>query len=153
MKIAVKDFKKQLKPKERSIYTALTEYLTLHPSKLIWRWDVGADVRLSIGQAKKLKVLNGAHRGYPDLLILEPMAKLVPSVRSDRPQHEWQTYHGLFIEVKPENTRLTNKSGKWATPHIQEQSNMHARLREKGYFATFACGLDECIKVIESYLK
>lgn len=133
--VTVKEFKKMTAPKEDSIYKQLATYLKSLSKPVIWRFDVGADIRLSIGQAKKIKALQGK-KGYPDLFIAEPRL----------------TFNGLFLEVKREGERLVKKNLEWATPHIAEQAEMHKQLRIRGYKAQFVRGFGEAKKVIDEYL-
>lgn len=64
-----------------------------------------------------------------------------------------QIYHGLFLELKKEGTRLKKKNGGWATEHIAEQAEVLGKLRKRGYCAEFAVGFDEAKRTIDEYLK
>jgi hypothetical protein len=93
-------------------------------------------MKLTIGQATAMKNLR-SDRGFPDICIYEAR----------------QGYHGLFIELKREGERITNKKGFPATPHIAEQFLIIERLKSKGYCAEFAVGFDEVKFLIDNYLR
>lgn len=76
-------------------------------------------------------------RGFPDLMILEARGK----------------YHGMFLEVKHEDVRLTKKNLDWTTPHIGEQAKYQLELDKRGYWAHFAIGFDAAKLKIDWYLK
>ena len=69
---------------EESIALKVARFLKIQYPNINYRFDVGADINLSIGQASKFKALQMNKRGYPDLFIAKPS----------------KGYHGLYIEVK-----------------------------------------------------
>lgn len=121
---------------EHDLYTMLADYLRYNYKDIIWRFDLAADLKLTIGQARKHKRLQ-QHRGYPDLFIAEPRGK----------------YHGAYVELKKDSTRIFKKDGMLvADQHIREQFDVLEQLRKRGYMAEFACGFDEAKKIIDEYL-
>lgn len=137
--------------KESNIYNQLANYLKYQYPDLIFRFDYGAGVKLTMGQAVKQKQMQSC-RAYPDLFIAEPRG----------------TYHGLFLEIKKEGTKIKRdkdakrplkgeshirKAGDYFDQHIQEQGEVLERLKQKGYFATFAIGFDHAREIIYQYLK
>lgn len=121
---------------EHDLYTMLADYLRYNYKSIIWRFDLAADLKLTIGQARKHKRLQ-QHRGYPDLFIAEPRGE----------------YHGVYIELKKAGTRIFKKDGTLvADQHIREQFDLLEKLRRKGYVAEFACGFDEAKEIIDRYL-
>lgn len=56
---------------EHNLYEKIARYLQLQYPDAIYRFDVGADIKLTMGQAAKHKRLH-PERGYPDLFIAEP---------------------------------------------------------------------------------
>lgn len=121
---------------EHDLYAMLADYLRYNYKDIIWRFDLAADLKLTIGQARKHKRLQ-QHRGYPDLFIAEPRGK----------------YHGAYIELKKDGTRIFKKNGTLvANEHIREQFDVLEQLRRKGYVAEFACGFDEAKEIIDNYL-
>lgn len=121
---------------EHDLYMMLADYLRYRHKEVIWRFDLAADLKLTIGQARKHKRLQ-QHRGYPDLFIAEPRGK----------------YYGLFLEIKREGTKIYRKNGTLVSDaHICEQFDMLEQLRRRGYAAEFACGFDEAKKIIDEYL-
>ena len=122
--------------KEHDLYAMLADYLRYNYKNIIWRFDLAADLKLTIGQARKHKRLQ-QHRGYPDLFIAEPRGK----------------YHGAYIELKKAGTRIFKKDGTLvADEHIREQFDVLEQLRKRGYMAMFACGFDEAKEIIDNYL-
>lgn len=137
---------------EKNLSLDVANYLKL--KKLIYRFDLAADLVLTQGQKAKHKRLQMAYRGYPDLFICEPVG----------------VYNGLYIELKKDKSEVFLKDGityKKATKkvknakgaivevydHIQEQLKMQQRLRDKGYCVVFGFGLSDTINKIENYLK
>jgi len=121
---------------ERTLHRAVCDYIRLQYPNVIFNSDLSGAGKLTIGQATALKALRSG-RGFPDLVIYEP--------RDD--------YHGLFIELKQEGTRVWNKKLAGATPHIEEQIQMLEKLNDKGYAACFAVGFDEAKTIIDNYLS
>ena len=129
--------------KEHDMYLQIADYLRYNYPNAIYRFDLAADLKLSIGQATKHKRLQG-RRGYPDLFIAEP--------KTVEREGDKYYYDGLFIELKREGTRLTKKNGEPANEHIKEQLDLLAELSLRGYAACFAVGFDEAKKIIDEYL-
>lgn len=124
-------------PKEETIAQAISYYMQLEHKDIIFRFDYGADVKQSIGQAKKMKQLQGVNsRGFPDLTIYEPINE----------------FHGLLIEMKA-ITPFKKDGTLKKSEHLKEQQEYHERLRAKGYYVTFATGYDEIKSVIVNYLE
>lgn len=126
--------------KEHEIYRLIAQYLQVKYPGVIYRFDLAADLKLTMGQARKHKTLH-PHRGYPDLFIAEPIPRCIVS-----------DYHGLYLEIKKDGTRLKKKNGEWTSPHIAEQAEMLEKLRKNGYRAEFAVGIDDALGIIDEYL-
>lgn len=83
-------------------------------------------------------------RAWPDLFIYEP--RFINGVQ----------YAGCAIELKKEGTAIIVSRGPRkghivSNPHIQEQILMLKELKERGYYATIACGIDQTLRVIDWY--
>lgn len=130
---------------ERDLQTKVADYLRLQYPRVLFHSDYGSGVKLTVRQAMVQKRQNGGRRGWPDMFIAEPAPRCIDGSWD----YEW---HGLFIELKKEGTRLMKKDGSWATEHIADQADVLESLREKGYYAVFAVGFDEAKKTIDSYL-
>lgn len=77
-------------------------------------------------------------RAMPDLMVYEPC----------------RIYHGLFIELKSDGTRIVLKDGTLTKDtHIREQAKVLKALNKRGYFATFAVGWEQSRAVIDWYMK
>jgi hypothetical protein len=120
---------------EYLLYKQVSTYLKYQYPKVLYRFDM-AGLNLSIAQAGMNKAIQ-CGKGYPDLVILEKRG----------------THGALFIEIKPEGTKLFKFSGELATPHIQEQSDYLLELEKRGYAIAFGIGFDQCKKIIDNYLK
>ena len=123
---------------ERTLHKAVCDYLRLNHPYALFNSDLSGATKLTLGQAVALKSLRSG-RGFPDLVIYEPSCT--------------GKYSALFLELKQEGTKLYNKAGKPATPHIAEQFEMIEQLNQRGYYADFGVGLDACIKIIENYFN
>lgn len=129
---------------EHQIYESIAMYLLMQYPEVIYRFDLAADMKLTPGQARKHKRLH-PRRGFPDLVIFEPSPRCIDG--------SWDyEYHGLFIELKKEGTRLKKKNGEWASEHIAEQAHMLSELTARGYKADFALGFDQAKRLIDEYL-
>ncbi len=131
--------------KESEIQMLVADYLRLQYPDVIFHSDFGSGIKLTMGQATKQKRLNGGRRAWPDMFIAQPMDL-------DRGQISWRYYHGLFIELKKDGTRLKKQNGEWSSEHIKEQAIMLDRLQKRGYKADFALGFDQAKKLIDDYL-
>lgn len=77
-------------------------------------------------------------KSYPDLFIAEPR----------------NGFSGLYLELKKDFSEVYKRDGSLRDlPHIQDQQKMLFRLQKKGYAAVFACGFDDAIGIIGSYLN
>lgn len=79
--------------------------------------------------------------GWPDTKICEPVGK----------------YVGLMIELKKiaetQSKSIYKQDGSLkASEHVENQSGMHQRLRNKGWRVEFAQGANEAISLLEAYL-
>jgi len=120
---------------EKTLHKAVCDYIRMAYPDVMFNSD-SSGIRLTIGQSVQMKSLK-SHRGYPDLMIFEPR----------------DIWHGLFIELKVEGTKLTKKNNDPATDHIREQAECINKLIDKRYAAFFACGSSEAIKIIDNYMK
>ena len=124
-----------MKQTEAQLHSQVCQYLKIQYPKIIFNTDM-AGIKLTIGQATKAKQLRSGN-GFPDIVIYEPKAN----------------YHCLFIELKSEGAKVFKKNGESATPHIQEQKDMIAKLNKKGYAAAMCIGFIKAKKVIDYYLN
>ena len=136
--------------REHDIYKMIADYLRYQYPTVIYRFDLAADLKLTMGQASKHKRLQ-RYRGYPDLFIAEPKKVIISKGEHTRLV---AGYHGLFIEFKREGTRIYKKDGTLVSDgHIREQYDMLEQLRQRGYAANFACGFDEAKALIDRYMR
>lgn len=127
---------KKTQPYEDDELAMIVKYLKLQYPKLIFycHWLAGQNKNIIYAVNAKR---HGNTRAFPDIFIAHPNKE----------------FHGLFIELKRTGTKLLNKKGEYATPHIEEQAMTLARLRFRGYYAQFAVGFDETKIMIDEYMK
>lgn len=122
---------------ESELRIQLGDWLQYSYPKLLYRFDLAADLKLTIGQAAKHKRLH-PRRGYPDLFIAYPAGK----------------YHGAFFELKAEGKSPYRKDGTLRdNKHLKEQDAYMSDLRSIKYYTTFAVGFDDCVRKIKNYLN
>ena len=118
-----------MKP-EAELRRMLARWLQYQYPNVIYRFDLAADLKLTMGQARKHKELH-PKRGYPDLFIAEPRGK----------------YHGMYVELKADGNSPYKRNGELKkSEHLIEQEVMLNKLNSRGYAAEFACGFDEAHK-------
>ncbi len=130
---------------EAELQANVAMYLKLQYPDVMFKPDFGSGIKLSPRQARMQKLQSGGRRGWPDLFIAEPSPRCIDGSW----KNEW---HGLFLELKKEGTRLKKKNGEWANDHIAEQYDVLDRLEFRGYKACFAVGFNEAIEIIDDYL-
>lgn len=122
---------------EHELYRMLARWFQEEHPNVIYRFDLAADLKLTIGQARKHKALH-PHRGYPDLFIAEPRS----------------CFHGMYVELKAEGESPYKRNGELkSSEHLAEQAEFLKKLNCRGYFAVFATGFDEAKDQIEKYLN
>lgn len=131
----------QLKTKrdqrEWSVQLQFCKWIKLQYPNLLFRSDIQSAGKLS-GQMQNIKQILDPFRGFPDVQIYQ---------RSGN-------YIGLFIELKRLDSGTFLKDGSLSkSKHVQEQAEMHNKLRSIGYKVEFAEGFEEAKKVLESYLN
>lgn len=117
-------------------------YLEVQHPGVIYRFDLAADLKLTMGQAARHKLLHPV-RGYPDLFVAKP-------VMYDGTTNPCA---GLFLELKRDGIKLHKRDGSFINPHVAEQAAMLDRLREAGFYAEFAIGFDQAKYYIDTYLN
>lgn len=134
---------------ELELQAQVADYIRLRYPSVIFHSDFGSGIKLTMGQAIKQKRLNGGRRSWPDMFIAETIISKI--MHNDG---SYNAYSGLFVELKREGTRIFKKDGKLvADEHIREQYDMLHDLRARGYAAEFACGYEEAVTLIDSYMR
>ena len=137
---------------EHNLYEQIARYLQQQYPDVIYRFDIAADLKLTMGQAAKHKRLH-PERGYPDLFIAKPKEiKVKTALGGGYSLVEAKPLGGLYVEIKKDGEKLTKKDGSWRTPHIAEQAEMLEKLRQAGYKAEFGVGYESTVKIIRDYL-
>lgn len=127
--------KREKKHSELDVHSAVCKYLKLKQCMFIS--DFAAGIKMSQGMAMRQKSQKSDH-DWPDILVFEPRG----------------IYHGLCIELKRDRDSLYNKDGTMKkSEHLTAQLTCLNLLNQKGYYACFACGLDEAMKLIDEYLS
>ena len=127
-----------MRQKEQKIAIQLSQWLQKEHKNLLWRFDIAADLKLTIGQATKNKELN-PHKKYPDFFLAETT----------------YIHGGLYLELKTSRDEVFNKkNGEMKkSEHVQGQRIMLEILKCKGYKAEFAFGLEDAKRQISQYIK
>jgi len=109
---------------EAQLQSNVVKYLKLKYPKVQYCASLGGQYQKYQSQRNKAKA-TGYVKGFPDLGIY--VAK--------------GGYYGLFLEIKEKG---------YAT---KEQKAWIDYLKQNGYYATIAKGLDECISIIDKYMS
>lgn len=127
--------------KESTLQCHVADYLRLQYPHVLFHSDYGSGIKLTPGQSRIQYRQNGGRRGWPDMFIA-----CVRTIDS-------RYYHGLFIELKREGTRIFKKDGvSYATSHLADQAKVLMALNRAGYLAMFAVGFDQAKQIIDEYL-
>jgi len=140
--------------REQEIYHLIAKHLQDNYPEIIYRFDLAADLKLTIGQARRHKDLHPV-RGYPDLFIAKP--------RLYWSDLEFDSEYGLYLEIKKDGETLypgprakkrfkSLDGNEYKTEHLMEQADVLFKLRDAGYAADFAIGFDEAVEIIDEYL-
>ena len=122
---------------EKILALKIANWLKVEYPWAMYRFDLAADLKLTIGQAKRNKELN-RFKKYPDLFIAETN----------------EYYSGLYIELKSKRSEIYKKDGSFRnSSHISGQIAMLRALSMRGYRAVFCCGFEEAKSEIEKYMK
>ena len=79
----------------------------------------------------------GLRPGLPDLAIYEPRGG----------------YHGLFIELKIDGSRIVKKDGSPVSEHVARQLDIAAKLNERGYLSLICIGETNAKEAIVEYME
>jgi hypothetical protein len=130
-----------MKKKEEKLQTQVARYLKLQYPNVMFMTSASG-VKLNMGQAKVLKAHQNPSKGWPDLMIMQPMKK------------DGKVLAGLFLELKADDVRLFKKDGTlYSNEHLETQDSVHKMLRERGYFTVFSQGFDNTKNLIDWYLN
>jgi hypothetical protein len=125
------------KQPEQELYKAIARYLSMQHPNLLWRFDFAAGLRMNYGKIKIHNIVNPC-KGWPDLIIFE----------------QRKGWGALVIEIKAEGNSPYKKDFELKKDvHLEAQAAMLERFSALGYYAAFATGFDECVAMIEKYLK
>jgi hypothetical protein len=111
--------------KEAKVQAALCTYIQFTYPKVRYCASLGG-IRTSMKQAILAKK-TGYVKGFPDMAILHPNKE----------------YSGLFLEIKADKKGYASK----------EQKEWVEDLNKVGYFAKVVKGLEECMDVLDWYMK
>ena len=112
-----------MKKPEALLATRVSNYLQMNYPDVIFRFDLSADMKMTIGQATRNKKLHGKfNAGYPDLVVFGSKG-------------------AFFLELKA--GKVPN------TAHTRKQRAFHEVLRLRGYTVDFICSFDEAVEYIK----
>jgi len=125
---------------EETIQNQICQYVKVQYPNVLFNTDLSG-IKLPMGLAVRVSKLRSS-RAFPDLVFYEPR------------KINGKMYYGLFIELKKDGVKIFKRNGAVvANGHIKEQIKMITKLSEKGYYACFAIGFDECKNIIDMYFK
>lgn len=139
---------------EEKLHKQIVDYIKAQYSNIVFNTDMSG-IKLTKGQASKAKELR-SDNGFPDIVIYEP--------QSDN-SYPWETYNGLFLEVKKETpyrkdgklhkmTRYKTVGGiKVPYDHLKRQSELHERLEDRNFMCRFVWSFEMAKELIDDYLK
>lgn len=134
--------------KEEILHLKVCDYLRKNYPDVLFRTDFSSGMKMSPWQAAKHKKFQ-RKRAWPDLFIAESgfvefkEDGLIGRLRKN----------GMFLELKADGVKLYKKDGTLRkNKHIEEQAEILDKLNESGYYAQFAVGYDEAIRIITDYL-
>ncbi len=110
---------------EQKQQEALVTYLQIQYKDVRFCASLGGQYQQYPSQRSKA-IKTGYVKGFPDLQITEAR----------------KGYHGLFIELKTKNGRMTKHQKEWIDD-----------LNKRGYYARCCYGLEEALDTIDFYLK
>jgi hypothetical protein len=128
-----------MKRPEQNLVKEISHYLQVQYPRVIFKFDLASDQKLTIQQASRNAALHGRwSKGSPDLCIYEKR----------------HGYGALFIELKAHGKSPYKKDGTLRKDkHLERQDEFHKLLRDRGYYASFATGFGECKQLIDDYLR
>lgn len=134
--------------KEEILHLKVCDYLRKNYPDVLFRTDFSSGMKMTPGQAAKHKKFQKS-RAWPDLFIAE--SGVVEFKEDGLIAHLRK--NGMFLELKADGVKLYKKDGTLRkNKHIEEQAEMLNKLIESGYYARFAVGYDEAIRIITNYL-
>lgn len=143
LRLVVDEVKKKPQKKETRIQLKVAEFIKLkYPHTFFTSESSG--IRVPMGLAVQMKKQRSKHK-LPDMIILKPTTR----------------YHGLMLELKTEDNTPFKKDGSLKSKvdkstgidEIFEQASSLDSLTALGYYATYAVGMDEALKIIEDYMS
>lgn len=133
---------------EENLHLKICDYLRKNYPDVLFRTDFSSGMKMSPGQAAKHKKFQKS-RAWPDLFIAK--SGVVEFKEDGLIAHLRK--NGMFLELKADGTKLYKKNGEMvANKHYREQAEMLDKLNESGYYARFAVGYDQAIRIITDYL-
>lgn len=125
-----------MKHTEFHLQKAVCQYLNNQYPDVLFLSDTVANLKLTIPQQARNKVIQKSGFKCPDLIVLEPKGN----------------YSGLFIELKIETPFKKNGQIK-SNEHLKGQLETIQKLNNKKYKALFAWSFEQAKNEIDNYLK
>lgn len=123
---------------ETELQRKVCQYVRTHYRDAIFRSDFASGLHLTMRQAAQHKRLQSG-RAWPDFVLYEP-------------SHDAK--HALLaLELKASGVSIYKRDGTLRSDrHLEEQAEMIRQLRERGYAADFAVGLEDAIAKIDAHM-
>lgn len=127
---------KKIKRKEEKVQIAFCEFVKSEYPDVIFACDLASGMKLPIWIAAANKKMR-SERGHPDFNAAEPRGPFI----------------GFYLEIKSDGVIVWNKDESLRKDkHLEEQNYMLAKLRDRGYYAQFGIGLEDCKNQFKNYM-
>lgn len=122
---------------EQKLQTKVSDYLRAKYPDVMFKCDVAAGMKMSIGMAVLVKRWRSS-TGFPDVDIYEPKGK----------------WNMLCLELKTDAGNPFKVDGSLRKDdHLEDQSDTHMALRRRGIIALFTVGFDHTAAVVDWYMS
>lgn len=124
-------FFKYLTPEQRE-HAALVYWMRYALKQAKWHHTVNEGKRTPF--ERYLWDIMGGKKSIPDFLFTDPIGP----------------YTGLALELKPTGAQIFRKDGKPLADKVDQWKCLE-EFKERGWYATFASGIDEAMDIIKKY--
>lgn len=138
------------KKHELGVQQRVATYLRKNYPQVDFHSDYAAGMFLSFNQARVRRSLESG-RGWSDMFIAYPMTHTLPDGTK-------KTFAGLFLELKRDGVSIYVQRGPRKGQLVSDEQIMIEaaflkRMNERGYYARFAVGFTNAVKVIDWYMQ
>lgn len=129
--------KKKRSKSEQKLQTQISDYIRLKYPDVMFKCDVAAGMKMSIGMAVLVKRWRSS-TGFPDVDIYEPKG-------------QWNM---LCLELKTDKGNpFKADGGLRKDDHLEDQMLTHESLKRRGIMALFTVGFEHTAAVVDWYMS